>query len=81
MFNLVHDRCWKHELSVALGHEAENKECCNLETSDTATGRCSDVFFYLSLTPRGTLSYKLLGKTQIHLQSHTSYKFNPWSLS
>lgn len=81
MFNLVHDGSWKHELSVALGHEAENKECCNLETSDTATGRCSDVFFYLSPTPRGSLLYKPLAKNQIHLQPHTSYKFSPFSPS
>lgn len=55
MFNLVHDRCWKHELSVALGHEAENKECCNLETSDTATGRCSDVFLSQPNSQRDTI--------------------------
>lgn len=42
------------------GQEAENKWWYNLESSGTAMGGCSDVFFYLSRTPRGPLSYKTL---------------------
>lgn len=53
MFNLAHDRSWKHELSIALGHGAENKEGCNLETADSHWKMQWCVIFISAYLPEG----------------------------